>query len=295
MSLTIEFGSVERVYKPGETVSGNVFVDLTSSMSHNGMTLHVEGVVKPQLSPRSVGLFEAFYTSMKPITLLAADIEIAEGGRLEEGETEFPFEFDVVPVDGQDLLETYHGVYVNVTYEVSVTMVRGAFAKDLAAAEEFYVQVPSAEGMSPDPSEFTVTPESLENVKASSVSSIPDFRITGKIHKRNCLIDKPFTGELRVEASEGEIQSIELQLVRVETVTHDGSKAREATEILNLQLAEGDVARDLVIPMYLIFPRLFTCPTTSHHGFTIDFEVNVIILFKDNYLVTENCPIQLYR
>lgn len=109
------------------------------------------------------------------------------------------------------------------------------------------------------------------------------------------MIDKPFTGELRVETSEAEIKSIELQLVRVETVEHEGSKAREATEILNLQLAEGDVARDLLIPMYLIFPRLFTCPTTTQHGFSIDFEINVIILFKDNYLVTENCPIRLYR
>lgn len=94
------------------------------------------------ISPRSVGLFEAFYSSMKPITLLAADIEIAEGGRLEEGETEFPFEFDVDALEGQELLETYHGVFVNITYEVTVTMTRGAFSKDLMSTEEFYVQIP---------------------------------------------------------------------------------------------------------------------------------------------------------
>lgn len=71
------------------------------------------------------------------------------------------------------------------------------------------------------PQEFTVSPDSLENVKTvsqaqseqrgtllpyalthrcrvpqDSISSIPDFKITGKLHKTNCAIDKPFTGEV---------------------------------------------------------------------------------------------------
>lgn len=117
----------------------------------------------------------------------------------------------------------------------------------------------------------------------------------GKIHRTNCQVDKPFTGEIKVVKSEAEIRSIELQLVRVETVSHDGRSAREATEILNLQLADGDVAHDFSIPMYLIFPRLFTCPSTSHHGFTIEFEVNVIVVFKEGFMVTENVGIELYR
>lgn len=68
-----------------------------------------------------------------------------------------------------------------------------------------------------------------------------------------------------------------------------------ATEILNLQLADGDVCRNLVIPMYIIFPRLFTCPTTKAANFSVEFEVNLVVLFKDQYLVTENFPIRLYR
>ena len=34
-----------------------------------------------------------------------------------------------------------------------------------------------------------------------------------------------------------------------------------ATEIQNIQLGDGDVCRNLIIPIYMIFPRLFTCPT----------------------------------
>jgi len=41
----------------------------------------------------------------------------------------------------------------------------------------------------------------------------------------------------------------------------DGT-AREATEIQNLQVGDGDVVRGLAIPLYMIFPRIFTCPTS---------------------------------
>ena len=50
--------------------------------------------------------------------------------------------------------------------------------------------------------------------------------------------------------------------------------AREATEIQNIQLADGDVCRDLVIPIYMVFPRLFTCPTVDTLHFKVEFECN---------------------
>lgn len=80
----------------------------------------------------------------------------------------------------------------------------------------------------------------------------------------------------------------------VPTAYPEGS-AREATEIQNLQLAEGDVTRNLAIPIYMLFPRLFTCPTTRSDGFSVEFEVNVIVVFEDHYMVTENFPITLVR
>ena len=72
-------------------------------------------------------------------------------------------------------------------------------------------------------------------------------------------------------------------------------EAREATEIQNIQIADGNVVRDLAISIYMIFPRLFTCATTKAPQFKVEFEVNLIILFADNHMVTENFPIVLYR
>lgn len=84
-----------------ERLTGVVVVDAPSSISHTGINLTATGVVKPQLSGRSVGIFEAFTASIKPVDLLSLEIEIAKAGRLPAGRTEMPFEFEVEPVAGQ--------------------------------------------------------------------------------------------------------------------------------------------------------------------------------------------------
>ena len=98
-----------------------------------------------------------------------------------------------------------------------------------------------------------------------------------------------------VENSEAAIKSIEIQLVRVETCGCAEGFSRDATEIQNIQIGEGDVCRNIPIPIYMIFPRLFTCPSLNTSNFKIEFEVNVIVVFQDDHLVTENFPIKLLR
>lgn len=86
-----------------------------------------------------------------------------------------------------------------------------------------------------------------------------------------------------------------------------------ATEIQNIQIGEGDVCRNIAIPIYMVFPRLFTCPTLVTTNFKIgnlivckfscllilyfftEFEVNLVVIFEDNHLITENFPIKLIR
>ena len=45
--------------------------------NNTGDTSQVSGIVQMQLSPKNVGLFEAFYASIKPIELLSYDIDVA--------------------------------------------------------------------------------------------------------------------------------------------------------------------------------------------------------------------------
>lgn len=47
----------------------------------------------------------------------------------------------------------------------------------------------------------------------------------------------------------------------IRAVAHGFADAETATEIQNVQIGWGDVCRQMAIPIYMIFPRLFTCPT----------------------------------
>ena len=46
-----------------------------------------------------------------------------------------------------------------------------------------------------------------------------------------------------------------------------------ATEIQNIQIGDGDVARNIEIPVIMLFPRTFTCPTLI----TTNFKIGTLI------------------
>lgn len=49
-------------------------------------------------------------------------------------------------------------------------------------------------------------------------TAIPRFSIRGKLDSSVCCVTKPMTGEIVIERADTPIRSVELQLVRVETV-----------------------------------------------------------------------------
>jgi len=88
-----------------------------------------------------------------------------------------------------------------------------------------------------------------------------------------------------------QIKSIEIQLVRAETF--EGKT--NATEVQNIQVADGNMLPGLEVPLYMLFPKIYSCPTFHHPKFKIDFQVNLIVIFQNGYQLTENVPIRIYR
>uniref|UniRef100_A0A803XW47 VPS26 endosomal protein sorting factor C n=1 Tax=Meleagris gallopavo TaxID=9103 RepID=A0A803XW47_MELGA len=243
-ALDIKIKRANKVYHCGEILSGVVVITSKDTVQHQGISLTMEGSVNLQLSAKSVGVFEAFYNSVK--------------------------------------------------YTLRCDMRRSLLAKDLTKTCEFIVHSVSQKGkLTPSPVDFTITPETLQNVKERA--SLPKFLIRGHLSSTNCIITQPLTGELVVESAEAAVKSIELQLVRVETCGCAEGYARDATEIQNIQIADGDVCRGLPIPIYMVFPRLFTCPTLETTNFKVEFEVNIVVLLHDDHLITENFPLKLCR
>ncbi|XP_067897300.1 vacuolar protein sorting-associated protein 26C isoform X3 [Heterodontus francisci] len=250
--VDIKLKRANKVYHEGETLSGLVIFSSKEAIQHQGITLAMDGVVSLQLSAKSVGVFEAFYNSVKPMQLISNSVEITKAGKLPSGRTEIPFEFPLKIKGSKVMYETYHGVFVNIQYTLRCDVRRPLLAKDLTKSCEFIVH--------------------------SLRTALPRFTIRGRLDSTNCVITQPLTGELVVENSDMPVKSIELQLVRVETCGCAEGYARDATEIQNIQIADGNVCRNLAIPIYMVFPRLFTCPTLETTNFKVGINLSIVYL-----------------
>ena len=218
MSVEIRLSRIDRVYYPGQTLKGVATVHgRGAALAHEGISLFAEGAASLQLSAKSVGLFEAFYSSIKPVQLLAHSQELQPPGKLPDGGIDFEFEIELRPAPGEKLLESYHGVFINIQYVITVEVRRGMLSKNIKRSIEFIVEAPDPKPPKLNAAPFSIVPESLENVRKSALHHVPTFKIGGQLDTTVCNISMPLTGEVVVEECSATIKSIELQLVRVET------------------------------------------------------------------------------
>lgn len=302
-NIDIKLKRSHKVYKPHESIEGKVVIDAFKGWAHNGIQMHISGSVHLTNNKKAAVLVDSSnIDSSNGCTLVLIDqlFEISTGGRFSEGLTEIPFVFNLSELDGRcSLIETYHGVYISVLYYLNVVCDRGVMKNKLQRKIEFIIEIPSQTKQLRPPVLFSITPQTLENLKPIELSKVPNFIISGKLDSSTYAINTPFSGEIIIELSESPIKSIELQLVRVETVDLDDNSStalfHEATEIQNIQIADGDVCRKLHIPMFMRFPKIFSCVTTIHKKFRIEFEVIIMVIFSNGYMVTEYFPLELYR
>eukprot|EP01135_Chromosphaera_perkinsii_P012455 Nk52_evm66s2657 gene=Nk52_evmTU66s2657 len=314
MSVEIQFGKADKVYRYGDTVAGVVIVSSQGILSHSGLSLKMSGVISfsknspVHVAGKTAGVMATMNAADCPIPLVtySRNIELPSATKLPSGKTEIPFSFKLIPNgdgSGKDfgergLFETYHGVYINIIYAVQFIIQRTMLSKDISKSVEFIVEARPNGTIMRIPIPFTMSKETiLQNLKKSRASSndVPEFCIEGRIDSAECDLTKPFTGELIVRSSSQSIKSIEIQLVRVETCSYTEGFTRDPTEVQNIQIADGNVCFDVPLPLYMIFPRFFTCLTFTEKLFKIEFEVNIVLLFSDNRVVSENFPITLCR
>jgi len=293
-ALEIKLDKFDRVYSPTEVVTGCVIVKTPNGTNHTGIKMTVEGAVTLQLSPRSVGIFEALYNSIKPLILIRNEFDIKKSGKFKAGTHEIPFEFPLKALPGLKLAETYHGVYISVQYLITVEMTRSMLAKNIKRSCEFIVKKFKKKKAETERVDFILNQDIVRN-KVKNKPNVPQFLIEGYFDHGVCNVDEPFTGEFVLQETDRPIKSIELQLVRVETCSYAENEIKEATEVQNIQLVDGTPTPGVPIPIYMIFPRLFTCSTTSTKEFKVSFEVNIVVLFEDSHMVTENFTIKLTR
>lgn len=297
-AIEIRLKKHNKTYQEGELLKGSVIINSSSESKIDGLILQCDGFVAMQISNKNTGVFDAFYNSVnKPITLLSQSKELlASGSKIAAGINEYEFEFLLKPKGADKLYETYHGVFVSITYFLKCELKRKFLAKDCQAKVQFFIQTkpePIERAMQV-PVHFSISPETLQKSSKERIS-IPRFLITGTLDSTVCCLSKPLNGFITIHHSEIPLKSIEIQLVRIETTGCAEGFSRDATEIQNLQICDGNVCPKIQVPIYMTFPRLFTCPSLQTRNFKINFELNLCVIFKDDYLITENFPLSILR
>ncbi|BFF97358.1 vacuolar protein sorting-associated protein 26C [Drosophila madeirensis] len=296
-NFEIKLKRENKVYYENDMLLGCVQFQCSAETKHEGIQLYLEGIVNLQLSSKTVGLFDAFYNSVKPINLLQNNLELSAPGKLSAGRSEFHFELPLVSRK-EPLYETYHGVFINVNYQLQCTVKRNFLGKSMTKIQQFCVQYKPT-GLGEDSLRsvpFSLSPDSLQkNATAKERLSMPRFLITGRLDRSESCVTMPITGSIVVQHTEAAIKSIDMQLVRVETCGCDEGHSKDATEIQTIQIADGNVLPKLELPIYMVLPRLFTCPTLLTKNFKIEFELNLVVVFKEDYTVSENFKIVFKR
>ena len=74
--------------------------------------------------------------------------------------------------------------------------------------------------------------------------------------------------------------------------------AVKTSEVQNIQVADGNILEGMNVPLFMVFPRYYSCPSLqscSGTDFAIHFQVNIAVVFETNHVVSEVIPIKLYR
>ena len=77
---------------------------------------------------------------------------------------------------------------------------------------------------------------------------------------------------------------------------HSSSIAREATDIQCTQVGDGDVVHGLELPVHLVLPRLYTCPTVDAQTWGVEFELSATATLEgEGATVSTRLPLRLVR
>ncbi|XP_058722532.1 uncharacterized protein LOC131594428 [Vicia villosa] len=319
MSVHLKLSHSNRIYHPSELLKGNIIVETQSSISHYGIRITIKGSVNLQVRGGSAGVVESFYGVIKPIPILKRTVEIKPSGKIGSGTTEIPFSLNLRQEENlEKFYETFHGTDISIQYLATVDISRGYLYKSLSATTEFIIESDKGDllqrPISPETVIFYITQDTQRHPLLPELKS-GGFRVTGKICTQ-CSLSSPINGELTVEASAVPIHSIDIQLFRVESILIGEKIVNETSLIQTTQasdagfIADGNVCRNLTMPIYVILPRLLTCPTIFAGPFSIEFKVAIVISFQSElsklqkksdsrtprlWLAMETLPLELVR
>ncbi|CAD8052912.1 unnamed protein product [Paramecium sonneborni] len=304
-NLQIKFDKANNTFKPGDFVSGQVsliFTDLQQKrLEIKQFIWKSEGTIISQNKETHKDL-ERMSSQLHPVLLHQLDGKLTTDNYILQEKNSFPFKYQLTPYQDRKILETYVGVYIAIQYsiEAELTLANGLKVTSIIP---YFVYVPGQGNdrikqteKYPRVEHFLITPDKLlGNSSTMNKTQSAKFRINGQIDTTICLFQEDFHGYIIIQECDSEIRTIDIQFIRVEKLENNLGKISEATEIQLIQIVEGNATRGLELPFHMIFPKYFSCPNFQFREFSVDFEVNLVMILYDGFKVTLNFPLNIIR
>ena len=299
MDLTLSLDSLNKLYYAGDIIQGSVLVinKSKSTMKYN-LSITVVGNYTfrntKEIPPKSKVL--RFYK--KTFNILTDAYSTI--GANNSYRFKFPLTSDSCISGFESLYETYHGVSISIGYEILAEA--SCSGKQYTSQKTRILVLVPGQGINPKfgrkrvTYQFNLNPKKIESIKLSDQNLMPKFQIDCFLENINCCIDKPFNGFCNIKECSTQIKSVELQFLRNEKIFNSEFKGvGEVSEIQNLQIGDGDVIRNLEIPVFMTYPRGFCCANLENKEVSLSFEMNLIIVLVNGVVILENYPVNLWR
>ena len=299
MEVNLSLESTNKIYYAGDNILGSVLIinKSKSTMKFN-LVLTVIGRYtfrKSRENPPKVKTQDFYKKSFNVLT----DSYSTQGAN-NPIRFKFPLTSDGCQSGLSSLYETYHGVAVSIGYEIYAAAVCAGKQFE-SKSSKILVLVPGQGinrkfGRKRVSYQFSLNPKNIQTNQLNNQNLMPKFQIDCFLENVNCCIDKPFNGFCNIKECSTQIKSIELQFMRNEKILDkEFQSVGEASEIQNLQIGDGDVIRNLDIPVFMIFPRGFCCANLDTKEVCLSFEMNLTIVLVNGVVISENYPVNLWR
>lgn len=310
--IDVYLESHDSKYADGDTIRGEVVVCVEredAPFEHTGVVLNAIGTAQLRVSDKSVTIIESLFISVDPVTILDVNLVLAPPGRLGIGMHSFPFSFALRGTRGREVYETFHGQNTQIVYAIDAEIVRpilrgGSLSTGMC---EFLVETkPDADDCEAcarsSAVAFEITEEQQDLGPAPGALATEGFMIRGVLDRTSWFLEEAITGTIKVERSAAPLKAIEIELCRVEGCsTTEGQVMTETSPVQFTQVVHGDCVRGSDIPIHVVIPRLFACPSVQSSSFSIAFMLRVLCIFEPltpgnkEPVAVRAIPIQLYR
>ena len=299
MDVTLSLDSLNKVYYAGDYIQGSVLI-INKSKSTMKFDLLVKVVGYYTLrntkeNPPKMKGVQFYKKSFKVLSEQYSTIGANNSYRFK-----YPLTSDGCEQNLSSLYESYHGVSVSVGYEISAQAV--SLGKEFESKKQKILVLVPGQGINSKfgrkrvSYQFKLSPKNIESIKLTDQNLMPKFEIECFLENINCCVDKPFNGFCNIKECSTQIKSLELQFLRNEKILNKEFEGiAEVSEIQNLQIGDGDVIRNLEIPVFMTFPRGFCCANLETQEVCISFEMNLIIVLVNGVVIMENYPVNLWR